>query len=117
MKSKLDLRYARLKRNTTAEEALKSICKNTGASPERLQEKHTEKMWIFLPIENSQSNAPSKSGPVAEATSETISVPKSEFQTRDEAEREAARQLKTFQGNIKLIHQNEEFYQFGKVRK
>lgn len=108
---RLDLSLTRKKSKCSEEEALQSILKSKGLTPEQLTPAHKEKVWCWV-----ANGVTTNANPTANAADETVKVSKADFPDRDAAERHAYPQLNTFQGNLKLVEQDDENWTFGKVR-
>ena len=107
--SKPNLKLARQKRYTSESEALKSILEKTGIPQSKLKAQHTEKMWLWIELDSQGANE-------ANAQYSPLKLAIADYEDRDHAERAAAGELNTFQGNIKLVKQDDEHYYYDKVR-
>lgn len=103
---KFDISFSRKKSKVSEAEALNSICEKKGVTADQLTPAHRDNVWYWE----------LKDGTNANANAETVKIAKADFPDRDAAERAAYPQLKTFQGNLKLVEQDDENWTFGKVR-
>jgi hypothetical protein len=109
---KFDISFSRKKSKVSEAEALNSICEKKGVTADQLTAAHRDNVWYWEPIDGINATP----GKTANANAETVKIAKADFPDRDAAERAAYPQLKTFQGNLKLVEQDDENWTFGKVR-
>lgn len=108
--ARLNMKLSRVKSLYESEgQALASICKNQNIDASKLTAAHSEKMFIWqLQEDLAASNQASKEN--------TCVVQKTETLTMQEAKIIAMQHFETFEGNIKILDQNDDHIVFARVR-
>jgi hypothetical protein len=94
---------------TSEQEALNSVCEETGTPANKLQANHSAKMYRWELIDGDT--------PVTNEKKENLfTVEKDADYTLQDAKRKAMQHFNTFEGNIKIADQDETHIVFSKVR-
>lgn len=123
---KTEFQQLRSEANNDESVALQNACETLNCLPEHLLAEHTEENFVFklngFPgsettlAENENDNQSGTKTEEVEDKEDTFTVEKRQETTLQSAKKEAMAYFDTFEGNIKIVDQDETHFVFAKVR-